>query len=236
VAQELGGRDPLGQTLRNVDGDTETQWRIVGVVDNAVQTRTEDGMRPAVYIPYTQADWPIVEVVVRSDLPAEVLIPELRKAVARFSPYVPALDVRTMQARMAATRATPRFQTLLLTAFALLALLLAAAGLYGSMAHAVARRKRELGIRTALGAEPAGLLALVLGRGMRLTAAGMTMGLLGALALTRLLRGFLFGVEPGDPATLGLAAAVLALTALAASVLPALRAARVDPIEVLRAE
>lgn len=236
VAQELGGRDPLGQTLRNVDGDTETEWRIVGVVDNAVQTRTEDGMRPAVYIPYTQADWPIVEVVVRSDLPAEVLIPELRKAVARFSPYVPALDVRTMQARMAATRATPRFQTLLLTAFALLALLLAAAGLYGSMAHAVARRKRELGIRTALGAEPAGLLALVLGRGMRLTAAGMTMGLLGALALTRLLRGFLFGVEPGDPATLGLAAAVLALTALAASVLPALRAARVDPIEVLRAE
>jgi putative ABC transport system permease protein len=236
VREHLGGQNPIGLRLRQVESDYEIQHEIVGVVENVIQTRAEDGMRPAVYFPYTQTDWPLIQVVVRSGLAPEVLIPELRKAAARFSPYVPPADLRTMEARMAATWTTPRFQAILIGSLALTALLLAAAGLYGSLSHSVGRRQRELGIRMALGAKPAGVLAMVVRQGVRLSVTGAIVGIVAALALTRMLEGFLYDVEPTDPATLAAAAVMLALVAVLACVLPARRATRVDPVEVLRAE
>jgi putative ABC transport system permease protein len=237
VREHLNGRDPFTVRLRQFDHhEHESLWEIVGVVENVIRTRAEDGMRPAVYMPYTQVEWPLVQVVVRSQLEPEVLFPELRRAVSRFSPYVPPVDIRTMEDRMSATWTTQRFQALLFGSFALTALLLAAAGLYGSMAHAVRRRNRELGIRLALGAKPGGVLAMVVTQGVRLSAVGVMVGLAAALGLTRVLEGFLYEVEPSDPFTLIASAVVLTLVAVVACLLPAHRATRVDPIEVLRSE
>lgn len=233
----LGVEDPLGATVlqRSGEGDAN-EYTVVGVVEDVVQTRAEEGALPAVYFSYRQATWPLVQVVVRSDLPAPEVVSALRRAVANVSRYVPPRDMRTMEARMAATRTTPRFHTVLVGSLALIALLLAAAGLYGAQAHAVGRRRRELGVRVALGAGRGGIVGMVAFQGMRVAALGLAVGLVAALALTRVLAGFLFGVEPTDvPTYLGVSLLLLAV-ALAASVIPALRATRVDPVEVLRAE
>jgi ABC-type antimicrobial peptide transport system permease subunit len=201
-----------------------------------IQDRVQEGRLPAVYVPYTQADWPFVQVVARLDLPAATVVPQVRKALARFSPYVPPRDVRTMDERMAATRTDPRFQTMLLTAFAAFSLLLASAGLYGSLSHAVSRRRRELGIRVALGAGRGGLVTLVVGQGLRLAGVGLVLGLVGAALGTRLLDTFLYGITPRDPLTYTAVAAVLVAVAALASLVPARRATGVDPVEVLNAE
>ena len=141
-----------------------------------------------------------------------------------------------MHETAAATRNTPRFQAMLIGAFALVATLLAAAGLYGSLAHAVSRRRRELGIRMALGANRAGVLRMVLGRGMRLSMAGLVIGMVATLLSTRVLAGFLYGVEPNDPRTLLMVGAVFILVSAVACLAPACRATGVDPVSVLRAE
>ncbi len=160
VRARLGGREAVGQLLRFTD-DEERMVTVVGVVEDVIQDRAQDGRLPAVYVPYTQTEWPFVQVVARLDQPTATVVPELRRALAGFNPYVPPRDVRMMDQRMAATRSDPRFQTLLISAFAALALLLASAGLYGSLSHAVSRRRREMGIRVALGAARRGLVALV---------------------------------------------------------------------------
>ncbi len=234
VAEHLGGRDPLGIMVRIPEGAYDAE--IVGVVEDVIQGRAQEGGRPAVYFPYTQADVPFAQVVVRSDLPPETLFPELRAASRRFSPAIPPLDVSTMEQRMAATRTTPRFQAVLVGAFAAIALLLAAAGLYGSLTHAVGRRRKELGIRMAVGAERASVLGLVLAQGLRISAAGLVFGLLVALVASRFLTTFLYGVEPSDPATYVGVALVLSGVAAAACLRPALRATAVDPVEVLKAD
>ena len=161
---------------------------------------------------------------------AEVIVPQLRKAVARLSPVIPPRDVRTMRDRMADTRTTPRFQTMLIGAFASVAMLLAAAGLYGSLSHAVGRRKRELGVRMALGAERAGVLRLVLRQGMGTALIGLTLGMVGTLWSTRVLTGFLYEVEPNDPATLFGVAVGLIVVSLAACLVPARHATAADPV------
>ena len=235
VRQRLGGGEVLGQVLRFTDTD-ERQVTVVGVVEDVIQGRAQEGSLPAVYVPHTQADWPFVQVVARLALPASVVVPEVRKALTVFSPYVPPRDVRTMDERIGATRTDPRFQTLLLGSFASLALLLASAGLYGSLSHAVARRRRELGIRTALGAPRKGLLAMVVGQGVRLAGVGLVLGLAGALALSRVLESLLFGITPRDPATYVTVSAVLGVVAALASLVPARRATGVDPVEVLKSE
>ena len=137
---------------------------------------------------------------------------------------------------MSATWTAPRFQAMLIGSFALTALLLAAAGLYGALAHSVSRRQRELGIRIALGARPSGVLGMVVGQGLRLSLIGVGFGLAGATAVTRVLDGFLYEVEPNDLATFSMSAVTLAFVALTACLLPARRATRVDPVKVLKAE
>lgn len=141
-----------------------------------------------------------------------------------------------MAAHISVARATPRFQAMLIGAFALVAILLAAAGLYGSLARAVGRRRRELGVRMALGADRAGVLRMVLGEGMRVSMAGLVIGMIGTLVFTRLLAGLLFEVKPNDPATLLVVCLAFALVSAAASLGPARKATAVDPVTVLKGD
>ena len=236
VRTQLGGLEPLGLVLRHVSEEDGRALRIVGVVEDVVQARAQQGPRAAVYVPHTQSDWPFVQAVVRTSLPFEVVLPQLRQAAGRFNPLAPARDVRTMDARMAASRTTPRFHAMLIGAFALVALFLAAAGLYGALAHGVRRRQRELGIRVALGAERRGLIWMVLRQGLTLAGLGLALGLGAALAFSRVLTGFLYGIGPHDPWTLVGVAVALGLVSVAACILPAYRATGVDPVGVLKAD
>ena len=241
VRTQVDGVDALGMIItRDAEGfgvaPEPIPMRIVGVVEDVVQTRAEDGPRPAVYLPYTQAPgqgltwWSVM----RTDRSAGELIPELRASLTGTQ-YTPE-NVSTMADRVALTQITPRFQSMLIGAFALVALLLAAAGLHGSLAHTVRRRQRELGVRMALGADRSSVLRMVMRRGMRLSAIGLALGLLGSLAMSRVLASFLFDLQPWDPPTLLGVAVILLLVCAAACFGPARRATAVDPVKVLQAE
>lgn len=236
VRTQLGGADPLDMIIRHAEGEDEVPIRIVGVVEDVVQGSADQGPQSAIYIPHTQSEWPFVQVVLRTTLPADVVIPEVRKAIARFNPVVPPRDIRTMRDRMSGSRTSPRFQAMLIGAFAIIALLLAAAGLYGSLSHAVGRRKREMGVRMALGAKRRGVLGLVVREGLKVALTGLALGLVVTFWATRVLTDFLFGVEPNDPLTLVGVALVLTAVSFLACLLPARRATAVDPVEVLRSE
>ena len=236
VRTQLGGAEAIDVIVTQSEGGVDTPIRIVGIVEDVVQRSADQGPQAAIYVPYTQSEWPFVQVVVRTSLAAETIIPELRTAIARFNPIVSPRDVRTMRDRMSASRTNPRFQAMLIGAFAVIALLLASAGLYGSLSHAVGRRKREMGVRMALGAERRGVLGLVVREGLKVALGGLALGLIGTFWATRVLTDFLFGVEPNDPLTLAGVALVLGTVSLLACLLPARRATAVDPVEVLRAE
>lgn len=236
VRSQLGGEDPLGLVFRQVDGEEEQVARVVGVVPDMVQASVDEGRRPAVYFPYTQVDWTSLHAVVRSDLSPESLVPELRVAIARFNPIVPPRDLRTMDARIAGSRTQPRFLAALIGTFAIVALLIAVLGLYASLTHAIGRRRRELGVRIALGANGTRVARLVLRQGLVTSGLGVAAGLVGSWWTTRLLTGFLYEVTPHDPIAIGGVAGLLLLVALGACALPARRATSVDPLEALRAE
>jgi putative ABC transport system permease protein len=234
VRTQLGGRDPIGTVVRASEADDSA--RIVGVVEDVIQRRAEDGFRPAIYVPYTQYDrTSFVVAVVRTTLPAEALLDDLRAASVRLIPGRQP-NVRLMRDLMASTRTSPRFQTLLVGAFALIATALAAVGIYGAMAHFVRRRRRELGIRMALGANRRDVVRMIVGRGLRLSAGGLAVGMVAALFLSRAMRGFLYGVEPHDPTTLIAVAVTLVLVSVVAALVPARRATKVDPVLALKAE
>jgi putative ABC transport system permease protein len=242
VRTQLGGVGALGMMITRDEevGDARggpVPMRIVGVVEDVVQTRAEDGPRPAVYLPYTQAPvYPLLQwwPVVQTNRAADEVIPELRAALTgtEFTPE----NLSTMTDRVGVTQVTPRFQTILFGTFALVALLLAAAGLHGSLAHTVRRRQHELGIRMALGADRSSVLRMVMGQGMRLSAIGLALGLLGSLAMSRVLASFLFDMQPWDPPTLLGVAVILLLVCATACFAPARRATAVDPMRVLQAE
>lgn len=236
VEAHLRGLEPLGLTVRSVEGEDESAMRVVGVVENVVQSSADEGPRPAIYVPYTQVEWPFVNVVVRSDQDPTTLLPELRTAVARFSPMIPPQDLRAMSDRMASTRTNPRFHAFLIGAFASVALLLAAAGLYGTLAHSVRRREREIGVRLALGSARRGVIEMVLRDGLALAVVGLTVGIVGALVASRVLSDVLYAVEPNDPVTMVGVAFVLLTVSIVACLLPARRASSVDPVEVLRSD
>lgn len=242
VRTQMGGGNALGMMITRDDEVFDVArepipMRIVGIVEDVVQTRAEDGPRPAVYLPYTQAPmyplgqwWPVI----RTNRAAEEVIPELRASLTgtQFTPE----NLSTMADRMGTTHITPRFQSMLIGTFALVALLLAAAGLHGSLAHTVRRRQRELGVRMALGADRSSVLRMVMWQGMSISAIGLALGLLGSLAMSRILASFLFDVQPWDPATLLVVAITLLLVCAVACFAPAQRATAVDPVTVLQAE
>jgi putative ABC transport system permease protein len=187
-----------------------------------------------VYLPFALNTWRDVRVLVRSRGAPQALAGLVREQVRELDGAQPVTDVRTLATLRAESLSSPRLITLLLGAFAGLALALTAAGLAGVVAFSVSQRLREIGIRLALGAEPASVLGLVLRQGMGMVLAGLGLGLAGALALSRLMGGLLFGVESTDPLTFGSVVLVLLLTAGVACVVPARRAAGVDPALALR--
>lgn len=175
-------------------------------------------------------------VLVRTAGDPLALVEPARRAVAALDADQPITQVRTLEQTLATTSASRRFVAVLLALFAGLAVTLAAVGIYGVMAYVVGQRTREIGIRVALGARRQEVVRWVLAQGLTAVSAGMALGLLGAVATTRLLSGLLYETAPLDPVTFLLVTVVLALVALAANLVPALRAARVDPMQVLREE
>jgi len=190
---------------------------------------------PDFYTSYLQFTYPDTIILVKSERPMS-LVPSLRTAVASVDPGLPIYDVRTLDERIDASLSRPRFNTALFAAFAGAALLLAAIGVYGVMAYSVSSRLHEIGVRLALGADAARVVRLVLSDGARLAGAGALIGLVAALATTRLMRNLLYNVTPTDPAILGAVVVLMILVALGAALLPARRAGAVDPIVVLRNE
>ena len=177
-----------------------------------------------------------VHVMVRSDRPPLAMAAAVRDAVWALDPSLPIADLQTLEEHVSSTLARDRFLTLLLTVFALVALTLAAVGTYGVISYSVAERRREIGIRMAMGAEASSVLRMVVVSGGRLALAGLVLGVVGALVVTKVMTSLLCGVSATDPAAFVLAPGVLALVALAACLIPARRATRVDPASVLRDE
>jgi len=191
---------------------------------------------PAYYLPYRQNPWNGQFVVVRTTSDPAAVGTAAREAVASLDKDIPVAKLRTMDELMTASVAPPRFRTVLVTIFALVGLLLAAIGIYGVMAHAVAERTHELGVRIALGAERRDVVRLVLGEALVLAAAGVAVGVAGALATTRLIQSLLFGVTTTDAMTFAGISVLLFATAIVASWIPMRRALRVDPMVALRYE
>jgi putative ABC transport system permease protein len=232
VRTQFGGVNPIDTVVRLSQG--EDGVRIVGVVEDVIQRRPEEGFRPAIYLPHTQAiQGAFVVAVIRTAQPTEAIYGSLRAVSARLIPARQP-QIQPMTELMESTRTSPRFQAILIGAFAVVATLLAAAGLYAAMAHFVSGRRRELGIRIALGENRSGVVWRVFRRGLRLTTGGLVVGLIATMFLTRALKGFLYEIEPNDPATLLAAMGILVLVAAGACLAPALRATAVDPVVVLK--
>ena len=183
-----------------------------------------------------QFSWWFSYIMVKTTVPPNTIVADMRRAVAAVDPNLPIDNVLTMEERFGVVNQRPRFSMALLSTFAALALLLAAVGVYGVTAHSVSVRTKEIGIRMALGAEPERVASLVLREGLKLVTFGVLLGVAGALALTRVLQSQLFEVSPTDPLTFVLTALILISIGAAACYLPARRATRVDPLKTLRSE
>ena len=239
VQRNLKGEDPVGKriTFGGKGRDGKPIWfQIVGVVGDvrSLELRTEPA--PEVYTSCLQDPFAGMSYVVRSRMGWESLVPAVRDVVRQTDPAQPMADVKGLETIVSDAAAQPRFNSLLVGVFAGLALLLAASGIYGVMSYAVTQRTHEIGVRMALGARGRDVLRLVVGQGLRFIVVGLALGLVFALALTRLMRTLLYGVGPTDLATFAGCAALLALVALLASYVPARRALRVDPLIALRYE
>jgi putative ABC transport system permease protein len=238
--QAFPGQDPIGKRLYAEpfdEGEGPSWFQIVGVVANMkFHGFEETAPLPVAYFSLGQVKRDSQVLFVRAGSRAKSLEKNVREIVASVDPSQPVFDVRTMQERVEETWTAHRLLTFLLGIFSLLALALATVGLYGVIAYTALRRLREIGVRIALGAQRADIRALILGHGLRLLGAGLLIGAAGALACSRLLRSFLFGVSPLDPAIYLAVGGLLALAALLAAWLPARRASRVDPVTILHAE
>ena len=232
------GQDPVGKRL-HLGGPqiTNNPWlTVVGVVEDVRTRRLEDDPRPTIYRPLGQRSGLSLSLVLKTTSEPSGLRSALAAQVRSVDRDLPTFAVRTLDEMIAGATASRRFSTQLLTAFAVLALGLAAVGIYGVMAFVVGQRTREMGIRIALGARPMAVVGLVMRQAFVLAAAGVAAGLAGAALMTRLLTGLLFEIRPVDPLTYTLIPALLAATAAIAAWRPAWRAAAVDPITALRAE
>jgi putative ABC transport system permease protein len=237
------GVSPIGQRLRTgFDFSSGSSPReIIGVVENVKQTSLDAETRPAAYVPVSQMAYPAMSIVVRAacgrDAPTcdpNATLPAVRKELASLDATVALSDVRPLSSVFADSIERKRFSMAVLGVFAALALLLALVGLYGVIALSVGQRRREIGVRMALGAQPRDVLSLVLGEGMGVTLLGVVIGLAGALGLTRVLRSLLFDMSTTDPRFFGGAAILVAVVALVATYIPARRALGVDATAALR--
>lgn len=236
--------DPLGKHITlGITHDTAgtnsavtAKGEIVGVIRDVHQRSLNDDLAPAVYLGWGTLPLNDVSFLIRSNTDVQALSAAIRERVHAVDPAMPIFGLRTMDDALSESVAQPRFYMILLGAFAGLALLLAAIGIYGVISYTVSQRTRELGIRIALGATHDRVVRLVVGQGFMLTVTGVFIGLVGAFWLTHLLSALLFGVAATDVLTFGLVAVTLLAVAAVASYLPARRAARVDPVIAMRSE
>ena len=240
----FGSEDAVGQRLRthrpvlgSNDFSTADNVEIVGVVGNVTLAEIGAPPEPILYAPVAQNLWSTTHwLTVRANGDAEALAGKLREIVMRLDPTQPVDQPGTLAASFDNQFAEPRFQSQLMGAFAGLALVLAVVGIYGINSYAVTERRREIGVRLALGATPERLLREIVGRGMRLTLVGIVIGLLSAVALNSTLASLLVGVSATDPLTLAAVTGLLTLVGAVACYLPARRAIHVDPAEIFRSE
>ena len=242
VRRYLAGRDPIGARLK-LGGRDDRPWvTVVGVVADVKHNDLRGAVKEKFYIPHTQ--WHVstgvpiraMSLVIKAASDPRGLAAAVRQEVRAIDPSIPVADVRTMSDVVGATTSSPRFTGLLLATFAAVAMVLSAIGIYGVLSYLVSRRTREIGIRVAIGAGRPEVLRLVLGRGLALAFAGVLLGLAGAAMVTRSMQALLHDVSPVDPLTFVAVAALLSFVALVASLVPAWRATRVDPVIALRAE
>jgi predicted permease len=235
--QYFGGQSPIGRHFKQSGTDLENPWEeIVGVVGDVKYTGLDGAPEPAYYQSAEQNFSNRTYMVVHTATPASAMASTLPKELRDFDPDLVVSRVGTMEKSVSESVAQPRFRTSLLALFAAVALVLAAIGIYGVISYSVAQRTSEIGIRMALGAERGDVLRIVIGQGLRLVMAGVTIGAVGALALTRLLSGLLFGINPTDPFTFGVVAGLLTGIGIVACYVPARRAMSINPIEALRYE
>ncbi len=238
VRRHLQGLEPIGTRVRvqamDMRGPTPVEREIVGVIGQVkVDGLGERQDAVEVYVPLRQNPWFNAAIAVATHSDPLAMVPAVRAAIARVDQAQPVSQVRTMEEVAAQTIARPKFRAGLVGAFAGLALVLAAVGIFGLMAFTVSQRTREFGIRRVLGAQTGDLVGMVLGRGLRIAVAGAAAGTAGALALARSLQALLYGVAPLDPPSFAASAAGLVVVALAACAIPALRAAGTDPAKAL---
>ena len=226
------GEDPLGRHLKY----NEVSREIVGIVGDIRHFGLSEEPRPEYYFPFRQDALSDETLVVRGSSGGTNLVPSVRAAIRDLDPDLAVAKVRTLDTLVAGSVAQPRFRAVLLGGFAALALLLSAVGIYGVLAAAVTQRTREIGVRMALGAKRRDVLAMIVGQGMSLVGFGMGAGLIGSLALTRVLSGLLYPVSATDPFAFAGAAILLGSVALLACGLPAYQASRVEPMAALRVE
>ncbi len=230
-------QDVMGKRLGFEKDPSKQSWReIVGVVGNVKHFGLDAEAKPEVYFPYQQYPRNFMTVVVRTSSDPVSMIPAIRSQVFATDKDQPVFDIMTMDQRLAKSVASSRFVMLLLGAFSVLALGLAAVGLYGAMSYLVNQRTQELGLRMALGASRTDVFKLVVGKGMRLALIGIAIGLVASLALTRVMRSLLFEVTPTDVLTFVIVPVVLLTVTLLACYIPARRATNVDPLTSLRYE
>ncbi len=243
VRQHFPDRDPLGQTMEMVT--THWQWgddaipssfRVVGVVEDVRFKGLASSSEAAFYLPYRQTPHHVMTTLVRTQRDAKALIPEVRTRLRAIDPQVPIAGIETLDTLLSAEVAKPRFSALILTGFATGALLLAVLGMWAVLSYAVRQRVHEIGIRMALGAAGRQVFRWAIWHGLRPVLIGLGAGLLAAVALSRLLRGVLFEIEPTDPVTFLTVPILLLAAAFLACAVPSLKAAGTDPMTVLRDE
>jgi macrolide transport system ATP-binding/permease protein len=230
------GENPVGKRLQLPLKEPGPEIEVVGVATNGKYQSLAEETKPFLYLPLSQESRPSVTFLVRSSGSPESLAGPIRHELRALDSNLPAYAMLTLDEYLGRQTRQPRTTSTLLAVGSLLALSIAATGVYGVLAYMVRRREREIGIRLALGAQWRDIVRLVVGYGMLLTVTGLVVGLVAAFALARLVSGMLFGVAPTDPATFAMVAAVVAAVALVACALPALRATRIAPAEALRHE
>jgi putative ABC transport system permease protein len=229
--------DPVGKRLKRGGATSTSPWMtVVGVVGNVKHYALDSDSRVAFYTPHPQVPIGWMCVAVRTSADPGGLAAAVTREARVLDPNVPIYDVKTMEQLVSESLARRRFAMLALGLFSVVALVLAALGIYGVMSYTVAQRTREIGIRLALGAQTRSVLKLVVGQGMRLAVFGVGLGLVVAAAMARMIASLLFGVAATDPVTFLVIALLLAGVALLACYVPARRAAKVDPTIALRYE
>ena len=228
--------DPVGKKITVGSFGRPMSREIVGVVADVRHTGLDSNPRPEFFVPHLQNPFGGMAIVVRTYSDPETLLPAAKEQIRAINKDQPFYSINTMDALVSRSLGERRFNLLLLCVFATIALVLAGVGIYGLISFSISQRTHEIGVRMALGARARDITRMILGEGIALALAGVTAGVVGALVLTRLLKGFLFGVTPTDPVTFAAISALLVALALVASYLPARRATRVDPMVALRYE